>query len=258
MKKRRKRLKIGRYITVRMVRNEREVVEKVLFSGKEAGLSFEKLDEKMQSWGRKTFGDKYAKDLWRNDLLELSTLNIKEDELHKFAFEMHCAEVYDMLCEDNVRHVEGLFYSDRFWTVLWQVENRQRQREKLFCHLETLCSGEAGRQVQKQAVRKMVGMRAFLFDRFGAGQPEVLEARVRLYLDGMPDPKTGLVFPPRCNMVDKLDALEKEREFLIGMCPKDKREDYENGKETTLTRLILRKLPKEYDVAATFIVFVPM
>ena len=72
-----------------MVRDERDVVEKVLFSGKEAGLSFEKLDEKMQSWGRKTFGDKYAKDLWRNELLELSTINIKEDKLHKFAFEMH-------------------------------------------------------------------------------------------------------------------------------------------------------------------------
>jgi hypothetical protein len=56
----------------------------------------------------------------------------------------------------------------------------------------------------------MVVKRAFLFDRFGAGQPEVLKARVRLYLDGMPDPKTGLVFPPCCNMVDKLDALEKE------------------------------------------------
>ncbi len=33
------------------------------------------------------------------------------------------------------------------------------------------------------------------------------------------------------------------------MCPKDKREDYEDGKETTLTHLILRNLPKEYDVA---------
>jgi hypothetical protein len=95
----------------------------------------------------------------------------------------------------------------------------------------------------------MVGMRAFLFERFGAGQPEVLEARVRHYLDGMPDPKTGLVFPPRCNMVDKLDALEKEREFLVDMCPRDKREEYEDGKEITLTRLIIRKLPKEYDAA---------
>ncbi len=128
--------------------------------------------------------------------MEISTLKPNEDELHKFAFEMHCAEVYDMLCEDNVRQAEGLFYSDRFWTVAWQVECRQRQREKLFYHLETLVSEEASRQVQKQGVRKMVGMRSFLFERFGAGQPEVLEARVRHYLDGMPDPKTGLVFPP--------------------------------------------------------------
>ena len=45
-----------------MVRDNKETVEKVLFSGKETGLSFEKLDDKMQSWGRKTFGDKYAKD----------------------------------------------------------------------------------------------------------------------------------------------------------------------------------------------------
>ncbi len=33
------------------------------------------------------------------------------------------------------------------------------------------------------------------------------------------------------------------------MCPRDKREDYEDGKETTLMRMIIRKLPKEYDVA---------
>ena len=46
-----------------MVRDEKETAEKVLFTGREAGLSFEKLDEKMQSWGRKTFGDRYAKDL---------------------------------------------------------------------------------------------------------------------------------------------------------------------------------------------------
>jgi hypothetical protein len=119
-----------------MVRDENETVEKVLFSGKDAGLSFEKLDDKMQSWGRKKFGDKYARELWRNELLDISTLMPDEDERHKFAFEMHCAEVYDMLCEDNVRHAEGLFYTDRFWSITWQVECRQRQREKLFCYLD--------------------------------------------------------------------------------------------------------------------------
>ena len=233
-----------------MVRDDKETtVEKVLFSGKESGLSFEKLDEKMQSWGRKKFGDKYARELWRNELLELKTLAPEKDELHMFAFNMHCAEVYDVLCEDNARQADGLFYSDRFWTVEWQTECRQRQREKLFCHLESLCSEEAARQVQKQGVRRMSEMRSFLFQRFGAGQPEVLEKRVKHYLEGMPDEKTGMVFPPRCNMEDKLNELEKEREFLVDMCPKDKREEYDDGKETTLTRMIIRKLPKEYDVA---------
>ena len=57
-----------------MVRRDEEetVPEKDLYSGKEGnGLSFEELDEKMQSWGRKKFGDRYARDLWRNELLEL-------------------------------------------------------------------------------------------------------------------------------------------------------------------------------------------
>jgi hypothetical protein len=50
-------------------------------------------------------------------------------------------------------------------------------------------------------------------------------------------------------MEAKLDALEAEREYLIEMCPKERRNDYEDGKETTLVRIILRHRPKEYDAA---------
>ncbi len=71
--------------------------------------------------------------------------------------------------------------------------------------------GEAARQVKKVGVRSMVTMRDFLFRRFGASQPEVLEERVRHYHLGMPD-KSGEAFPPRCDMEAKLDALEAERE----------------------------------------------
>ncbi len=53
------------------------------------------------------------------------------------------------------------------------------------------------------------------------------------YLAGMPN-ANGEVFPPRCNMEDKLNALEKEREYLVEICPKDKRDTYENGKESKL------------------------
>jgi hypothetical protein len=42
-----------------MVRDDEKKPD-VLFMGKVSGLSFEKLDEKMQSWGRKKFGDRYA------------------------------------------------------------------------------------------------------------------------------------------------------------------------------------------------------
>jgi hypothetical protein len=96
----------------------------------------------------------------------------------------------------------------------------------------------------------MTTMRKFFFDRFGAGQPEVLAERAKVYLLGMPD-KDDEVFPPRCNMETKLDKLETEREFLLEMCPKDKRDTYDTGKECTLVRILLRTLPAEYDSAVT-------
>ena len=46
-----------------------------------------------------------------------------------------------------------------------------------------------------------------------------------------------------------IDELEAEREWLLDMCPKDKQATYDEGKESTLVRIILRFLPKEYDAA---------
>jgi hypothetical protein len=75
-------------------------------------------------------------------------------------------------------------------------------------------------------------------------QPQVLQERVRKYLLGVPD-KSGVAFPHRVNLSDKLDSLEEERNYLLRMCPKDKHKDYEEGKETTLVRFILNTLPAE-------------
>jgi hypothetical protein len=47
----------------------------------------------------------------------------------------------------------------------------------------------------------------------------------------------------------KLDELEEEREYLLKMCPADMRDTYEDGKEETLVRLLVRLLPAEYDQA---------
>ena len=215
-----------------------------LFSGRNDGITFEKFDEMVLSWGRKKYGDKYANLLWKNELLDINKLDL-DDEVDNFEYELHCTMVYDVLCYESAKYADGLFETNRFWTVQFQLQTRQRLREKMYCYIETIVKGEAARQVKKLGVKAMATLRDHFFRRFGAGQPELLEERVRQYHLGLPDPKTGEAFPPRCDMEAKLDALEAEREYLIEMCPKEQRKSYEDGKESTLVRIILRHRPKD-------------
>ena len=220
---------------------------KETFSGKTKDQSFEVFDEKVLTWCRKQFGDNYAKGLWHNKLTEIENL-LLDDEEDNFTFEMHCATVYEVLALKSPKEADHLYQSERFWSKKWQLEFRQRCRERIFCHLEEVVSGEAARQLRKSGVKKMKTMRDFMFRRFGAGQPEVLQERVRKYLLGIPD-TNGVAFPPRVDIEAKLDALEEEREYLLEMCPVELRDTYEDGKEETLIRLLLRQLPAEYDGA---------
>ncbi len=64
----------------------------------------------------------------------------------------------------------------------------------------------------------------------------------------MPD-SHGVAFPTRVDIEAKLDTLEKEREYLLDMCPSELRDNYDDGKEETLIRLLLRHRPAEYDTA---------
>jgi hypothetical protein len=181
----------------------------VTYSGKMNGLTFEKFDDLVVRWGRKKWVTEYANALWQNELIKIGDLDLTDD-LDYYTFETHC--------------------------------------EMMFCYLEEITSGEAARQLLKRGVGQMSTMRRFFFERFGAGQPEVLAERAKHYLLGMLD-KDGEVFPPKCNMEIKLDKLETAREFLLEMCPKDKRDTYDTGKETTLVRIVLRTIPQEYDQA---------
>jgi len=84
-----------------------------MFSGKKDGISFEKLDEMVLSWGRAKFGDKYATLLWKNELTDLNKLDLA-DELDAFEYDMHCTMVYDVLCYDSAKYADGLFETQRF------------------------------------------------------------------------------------------------------------------------------------------------
>ena len=82
----------------------KKVEDSEKFSGKKDGITFEKLDEKVLSWGRRKFGDKYATLLWKNELYDLNKYDLT-DELDLFDFEMHCTLVYDVMCYDSAKYV---------------------------------------------------------------------------------------------------------------------------------------------------------
>ena len=57
-------------------KNEQEF----MYSGKAPGMTFEAFDECVLSWGRDKFGERFAKALWRDELVKLEELDM-DDEL---------------------------------------------------------------------------------------------------------------------------------------------------------------------------------
>ena len=140
------------------------------YSGRTNGIPWDKFDEKVVSWGRLKYGERFSKALWRNELMSLQDLDLTDD-LDLYKFEEHCALVNDVISNESPKYADSLLKDKRFKTIQWQVSCRMRFREKMFCFLETICKGEAARQLQKRGVNQMATMREFFFRRFGAGQP---------------------------------------------------------------------------------------
>ncbi len=169
-----------------------KTVELIKFTGKDDGLTFDKFDEKVISWGRLKYGERYATALWRNELVDLNILDLK-DELDQYTFDEHCSMVNDVISCESPKYDSSPLKDKRFTTVKWQIDCRYRFREKIFCYLETLCSDEAQRQLIKRGVSAMSTMREFFYRQFGAGQPEkVLRGRTITW-QGCPTP-TGKYF----------------------------------------------------------------
>ena len=85
----------------------------VLFTGKSDGLTWEKFDDSVVSWGRKKFGDAYAMALWKDELMNLRDLDMTDD-LVKYAFEDYCDLVYDMLVQESPKYASDLYHDRVF------------------------------------------------------------------------------------------------------------------------------------------------
>ena len=217
-------------------------------NGKTNGWTWTQFEDAVVSWGRSKYGDKYIKGLWRDELMQIKDLDLTDPQ-QEYDFERLCELVFDVINRDNPKYADNLWTSPRFWTKKWQLENRQQQREKLYTYLETVCEDEPLRQLKTEGVEKMHSIRNHLYTRFGGGQPEVLNERVRLYLLGMPRSAGKPAMPEDVNMEEKLNELEAERQWFWDACPPNQRNTYDPASENRLTRVVMEHVPRNYDAA---------
>jgi hypothetical protein len=92
-------------------------------------------NEKVISWGRLKYGERYAKALWRNKLVDLNDLDLT-DELDQYKFDEHCSMVNDVIACDSPKYAASLLKDKRFATLKWQMDCRYRFREKMFVTLK--------------------------------------------------------------------------------------------------------------------------
>ena len=87
---------------------DKDIVSKdEMYSGKNDGLTFEKFDDIVISWCREKYGDKYALALWKDELMQLGSLDLTDD-LDNYGFETYCEWMFDILSLESPRYAAEL------------------------------------------------------------------------------------------------------------------------------------------------------
>ena len=107
--------------------------------------------------------------------------------------------------------------------------------------VEARVSGQAETKLESIDRDQARTIRAVLFKKFGGSSEDIL-AREERFEACMPAQSGGPAFPPGCDIEVKLSEMYAEWRRLIAMCPPDKRDQYEHGKETTLVKAIMKGL----------------
>ena len=210
------------------------------------GVAHPAFERMILNWAMDNYDQVYGKDLWENKLLNLDDFDMN-NHLNEYCFHEHLSLIQDIMTEENAKQAELMFNSNRFWTIAWHKRYRARQYTRLYIFLQSICRGEALRQLEDFSVPRTPEIRAHFIVRFGGARAAEVKIRELAYLSEMPDEIGGLAFKPNCNMEVKLNQLETERTFFWKNCPAECRDTYEYGTESKLIHIVLEHLPVEYD-----------
>ena len=106
----------------------RVLTEAEKYSGRTNGIPWDKFDEKVVSWGRLKYGERFSKALWRNELMSLQDLDLTDD-LDLYKFEEHCALVNDVISNESPKYADSLLKDKRFKKIQWQVSKIVAERD---------------------------------------------------------------------------------------------------------------------------------
>ena len=234
-----------------MVKHGREDIDEIdtdLFYGEaNQGIPLAEFERNIVSCLTEKYGMAYGKQMWENTLLNLRELDPWNNDLHEYDFHHHLTLIFDIMCEKNSKLAMSLFNSPRFWTIKYQLDWRDRQYEKMYCHIQKQCGGEALRQVESLGIESSRELRAHFKLRFGGAQSAMIKAREVAYSAGMKKVGDKFAIMPFSNLETKLNQLETERTFFWKTCPVECRKDYVFGHESKLTHVVIEHLPVAYD-----------
>jgi hypothetical protein len=210
------------------------------------GITHVEFDRLVSNWALSEYGQRYGKMLWEDTLPEILLFDLM-NPAHFAEFDEHVTMIFDNISESNSRHALSLYNSNRYWTIEWQHDWQKRQYEKLYIFVQSICYGEALRQIEDLGVDNAHTIRKHFVSRFGSAQTANLKERQKQYLLGMPDKEGALAIPVTCDLEAKLNQFETERTYFHRNCPVQFRATYKYCQETTMVSMIIEHLPAEYD-----------
>ena len=205
------------------------------FDGEEG--KFETWAKGIGRWARKRHGRVIGDQLWDNALPVLSG----DGQCDSVEFNEHAQAVYHSIQQRDAKLAAELWpVTSGFWSRAWHEQFRKWEYDKLYDKVETTLTDEALLELEALGRDEPWKIQAALRKQFG-GSGEDLGAREEHYKAGMPEGNKAPFFEG-IDMVKKLRQLAAERTKLLLLCPLNKRDQYECGKETTLVKIVLKHL----------------
>ena len=197
----------------------------------------EMFKKQVARFGRKNFHNLSDK------IVQGTVGDITDENEYDFAEEtQQCLEWIDR------EEADKLSAKEEFYSKVWQQVWLDKQYEKLFNYLEQWTTDNAADKLEELGLSRVHEWYTTFDKEFGGGSAAAIHKDQTAFKAGLPN-QNGVSWTERCNVKDKLRALEKAQQGLRQRCPLEKRATYEYAQKSMLVRIIMEHAHPIYQTA---------